>query len=409
MFMQQTKDICIDFYDYLLPEGRIAKFPLERRDASKLLVYRDGVISESVFSHLCDFLPEGSLMVFNNTKVIQGRILFKKATGASIEIFCLEPIFPHDYQLVFQTTGRCVWKCFVGNAKRWKDGVLTKRICVRGHDVVLSASREGVSNEVFAVSFSWDDAGVCFADLLEAGGILPIPPYLKRESVDRDKETYQTVYSKVKGSVAAPTAGLHFTPDVLASLDSHGITREEVTLHVGAGTFKPVKSATLEGHVMHTEFVSVNREVIERLLEFEGRVIAVGTTTVRTLESLYFLGGLLLDRPNLCPDELVVSQWAPYEDDGHCDGLDVRLSALLRYLDFLGSGVLQFNTQIMIAPGYRFRVVRGMVTNFHQPKSTLLLLVDAFLGGRWRVVYDYALSHDFRFLSYGDSSLLFAP
>lgn len=407
--MQQTKDIRIDSYDYPLPDERIARFPLSRRDASKLLIYKNGEVSESLFSHLVGFLPENALMIFNNTKVIQGRMLFKKETGATIEIFCLEPVRPHDYQQVFQTTGQCEWKCFVGNAKRWKEGNLHKTFSVGKETVILSAIKGNSSNDAIYVTFSWDNPKVTFADLLEYGGILPIPPYLKRETEERDKVTYQTVYSKIKGSVAAPTAGLHFTPEVLDSLKTKNITTEEVTLHVGAGTFKPVKSETIEGHEMHTEFVSVNRKTIEQLLKCRELIIAVGTTTVRTLESLYYLGGMLLKKPGLSQEELIVSQWQPYEDNHSGSGLEERLSALLTYLDRNSSERLQFNTQIIIAPGYTFRVVKIMITNFHQPKSTLLLLVDSFLKGHWHEVYDYALAHDFRFLSYGDSSLLFMP
>jgi len=406
--MQETKNIRIETYDYALPDSRIAKFPLPCRDASRLLVYKDGKVGEDVFSRLADYISDDTLMVFNNTKVIQGRVLFRKDTGAVIEIFCLEPLVPHDYQLVFQTTGRCEWKCLVGNAKRWKSGILTKKLTIGNETVTLSATRKEVESEASTVVFAWDNPRVTFADLLEGGGIIPIPPYLKRETEESDKTTYQTVYSKIKGSVAAPTAGLHFTDNTFASLKAKGVVCEEVTLHVGAGTFRPVKSETLENHQMHTEFVTVQRHVIEQLLHYAGRVVAVGTTTVRTLESLFFLGGMVLQNPTIAPNELKVTQWQPYgkEQDGSVAG---RLLALLHYIDGQGGDSLQFNTEIMIAPGYEFRIVDVVVTNFHQPQSTLLLLVDSFLKGRWREVYDYALARDFRFLSYGDSSLLFPP
>ena len=406
--MQETKNIRIEAYDYALPDSRIAKFPLPCRDASKLLVYKDGKVGEDVFNRLADYIPADMLMVFNNTKVIQGRILFQKDTGAMIEVFCLEPLKPHDYQLVFQTTDRCEWKCLVGNAKRWKSGSLTKSLTIGVETVTLSATRKVVEDEASAVVFEWDNPRITFADLLESGGIIPIPPYLKRETEESDKATYQTVYSKIKGSVAAPTAGLHFTDGTFASLKAKGVVCDEVTLHVGAGTFRPVKSETLENHQMHTEFVTVRRHVIEQLLHYSGRVVAVGTTTVRTLESLFFLGGMVLQNPAIAPDELKVAQWQPY---GEAQGGSVaeRLSALLHYIDRQASDRLQFNTEIMIAPGYEFQIINAMVTNFHQPQSTLLLLVDAFLKGRWHEVYDYALARDFRFLSYGDSSLLFPP
>ena len=407
--MQQTKEIRIETYDYLLPEGRIAKFPVPRRDASKLLVYKDGKVSESVFNRLPEFLPEDSLMVFNNTKVIQGRILFRKETGAVVEIFCLEPLFPHDYQLIFQTAGNCEWKCLVGNAKRWKGGALKKELFVGGEKVFLSAVQTKSDGDAFSVAFEWDNPHVTFADLLDSGGILPIPPYLNREAEESDKTTYQTVYSKIKGSVAAPTAGLHFTEDTFLSLRAKNISVEEVTLHVGAGTFKPVKSETLEYHSMHTEFVTIHRTTVEKLLEYGNRVIAVGTTTVRTLESLWYLGGMVIRRPSLAPEDLVVTQWQPYNESPCNAGTNGRLDALLRYMDERGEDRLAFNTGIMIAPGYTFRIVKTMITNFHQPQSTLLLLVDAFLKGRWREVYAYALANGFRFLSYGDSSLLFMP
>lgn len=402
----QTRQIHIQDYDYPLPDEKIAKFPLTRRDESKLLLYRDGQIGESVFKRIGDFLPPRSLMVFNNTKVIQARLLFRKATGARVEVFCLEPVSPADYALVFGQTERCTWTCLVGNARKWKEGVLTKEVVIAGETVLLQAERRQVCGESHVIEFSWNNPAYTFADLLDAGGVLPIPPYLHRETEASDLKTYQTVYSKIKGSVAAPTAGLHFTEEVLAALEAQGVEREELTLHVGAGTFKPVKSDTIGAHEMHTEFISVRRSAIRNVLDKLGRVIAVGTTSVRTLESLYYIGVLLAANPDASADELRVSQWMPYDESNNRLPVAEALRHILAYLDRNGSDRLVTSTQILIAPGYRFKVVTGMVTNFHQPKSTLLLLISAFLQGNWKPVYEYALSHGFRFLSYGDSSLL---
>lgn len=402
----KTRQIRIEEYDYPLPDERIAKFPLAKRDESKLLLYKDGQVSESVFKHIADYLPAGSLLVYNNTRVIQARLLFQKATGARIEVFCLEPAEPHDYALIFQQTERCSWICLVGNLKKWKDGFLTKKVAIQGEEVILSAEKKESHGDSHRIEFTWDNPKYTFADLLDAAGVLPIPPYLHRETEKSDLVTYQTVYSKIKGSVAAPTAGLHFTPEVLADVDAHGIGREEVTLHVGAGTFKPVKSETIEGHEMHTEFISVRRSSIERIQKDLGKIIAVGTTSVRTLESLYYIGVKLTSHPDATSEELVVNQWMPYEAENNRIPVAEALQHILDYLDRHQADKLVTATQIIIAPGYEFKVVRGIITNFHQPKSTLLLLISAFVKGNWRTIYDYALSHDFRFLSYGDSSLL---
>lgn len=402
----KTQQIRIEEYDYPLPDERIAKFPLAKRDESKLLLYKDGQVSESVFKHIADYLPAGSLLVYNNTRVIQARLLFQKATGARIEVFCLEPAEPHDYALIFQQTERCSWICLVGNLKKWKDGLLTKKVTIQGEEVILSAEKKESHGDSHRIEFTWNNPKYTFADLLDAAGVLPIPPYLHRETEKSDLVTYQTVYSKIKGSVAAPTAGLHFTPEVLADVDAHGIGREEVTLHVGAGTFKPVKSETIEGHEMHTEFISVRRSSIERIQKNLGKIIAVGTTSVRTLESLYYIGVKLASHPDATSEELVVNQWMPYEAENNRIPVAEALQHILDYLDRHQADKLVTATQIIIAPGYDFKVVRGIITNFHQPKSTLLLLISAFVKGNWRTIYDYALSHDFRFLSYGDSSLL---
>lgn len=402
---ENPKHIHISEYNYPLPDERIAKFPLPVRDHSKLLVYRHGEVTEDVFTSLPEYLTEGSLMVFNNTKVIQARLHFRKETGALIEVFCLEPIQPNDYALNFQQTRHAAWLCMIGNLKKWKEGVLRREMTVKGHTLTLTATRGECHGTSHWIDFSWDNPEVTFADILEVFGELPIPPYLNRETQESDKETYQTVYSKIKGSVAAPTAGLHFTPRVLDALSEKGIDLEELTLHVGAGTFKPVKSEEIEGHEMHTEYISVSRSTIKKLIDHNGCAIAVGTTSVRTLESLYHIGVTLAANPRATEEELHVRQWQPYEKYDEIPST-VALQKILGYLDRNGMEALHTSTQIIIAPGYNYKIVKAMITNFHQPQSTLLLLVSAFVKGNWRTIYDYALDHDFRFLSYGDSSLL---
>lgn len=404
-----TKEIRIADYNYDLPDSRIAKYPLTERDQSKLLIYRGnengdkGTVSEDHFYNLPDYLPKGALMVFNNTKVIQARLRFQKQTGATIEVFLLEPYAPRDYEQVFQMRGHCEWVCMIGNLKRWKEGELS--LNVEGQQpFALRANRRGEEGTGFVVEFDWD-GDLSFAEVLDLLGELPIPPYLNRKTEASDLKTYQTVYSKIKGSVAAPTAGLHFTDRVLRALDEAGIQREELTLHVGAGTFKPVKSEQIAEHEMHSEFIAVKRETIQRLIAHGGHAIAVGTTSVRTLESLYYIGRKLQDNLNASEDELHVNQWEPYDDTTELPVVDA-LSNILAYLDRHNLPALHTSTQIIIAPGYKYHIVRMMVTNFHQPQSTLLLLVSAFVRGDWHTIYDYALAHDFRFLSYGDSSLL---
>lgn len=401
---QDPRHIHISDYSYPLPDERIAKFPIARRDHSKLLVYQHGVVGEDVFYNLPKYLPKGTLMVFNNTKVIQARMHFRKETGAQIEVFLLEPAEPSDYELMFQTAGRCAWYCLVGNLKKWKEGTLVREIEIKGQTVRVSATRGAVHGTSHRIDFSWN-GGVSFAEIIDAMGELPIPPYLNRETQESDKTTYQTVYSKIKGSVAAPTAGLHFTPEVLADLDAHGIEREELTLHVGAGTFKPVKSEEIEGHEMHTEYISVRRETIQKLIQHDGCAIAVGTTSVRTLESLYYMGLKVMTSPDLTEEQLHVQQWEPYDQTTDITSVEA-LQALDNWMARHELQVLHSSTQIIIAPGYDYHIVKMLVTNFHQPQSTLLLLVSAFVKGDWHQIYDYALSHDFRFLSYGDSSLL---
>ena len=402
---EDPRHIHISEYNYPLPDERIAKFPLTVRDQSKLLVYRRGEVTEDVFTSLPDYLPKGSLMVFNNTKVIQARLHFRKETGALIEVFCLEPIQPNDYVLNFQQTEHTAWLCMIGNLKKWKDGALKREMTVKGFTITLTATRGECRGTSHWIDFSWNNPEITFADILEVFGELPIPPYLNRDTEESDKETYQTVYSKIKGSVAAPTAGLHFTPCVLEALQEKGIDLEELTLHVGAGTFKPVKSEEIEGHEMHTEYISVNRATIKKLIDHDGCAVAVGTTSVRTLESLYHIGVTLAENPDATEEELHVRQWQPYEKYDQIPPV-VALQKILGYLDRNGLEALHSSTQIIIAPGYQYKIVKAMVTNFHQPQSTLLLLVSAFVKGNWRTIYDYALSHDFRFLSYGDSSLL---
>ncbi|MCD8093343.1 MAG: S-adenosylmethionine:tRNA ribosyltransferase-isomerase [Bacteroides sp.] len=405
---QNPKHIHISEFNYPLPDERIAKFPLPVRDQSKLLLYRHGEVSEDVFTSLPQYLPAGSLMIFNNTKVIQARLHFRKETGALIEVFCLEPIQPNDYVLNFQQTEHAAWLCMIGNLKKWKEGILKREMTVKGQPLTLTAERGACHGTSHWIDFRWNNPEVTFADILEVFGELPIPPYLNRETQESDKETYQTVYSKIKGSVAAPTAGLHFTPRVLDALREKGVDLEELTLHVGAGTFKPVKSEEIEGHEMHTEYISVSRSTLQKLIAHEGKAVAVGTTSVRTLESLYHIGITLINNPDATEDELHVRQWQPYEMSAEASATPATdaLQAIIRYLDRHGMETLHTSTQIIIAPGYEYRIVKAMVTNFHQPQSTLLLLVSAFVHGDWRKIYDYALSHDFRFLSYGDSSLL---
>ena len=400
-----TKHIKINDYNYPLPDDRIAKFPVRQRDRSKLLVYRKGDITEDVFYKISDYIPSGALMVFNNTKVIQARMHFRKETGALIEIFLLEPVVPADYELMFQTTGRCSWLCMIGNLKKWKAGNLSIELDINGKPVMLTATRGNEIGTSHWVDFEWDNSEISFSEIIDSAGELPIPPYLNRDTQESDKTTYQTVYSKIKGSVAAPTAGLHFTDDVLRSLDDCGVQRDEITLHVGAGTFKPVKSDEIEGHDMHTEYISVHRSTLENLLCHGTAAIAVGTTSVRTLESLYYIGVHLGSGNEITENSFHVKQWEPY--NGECDVTpEDAIRNIIAWLDANGVNVLHGSTQIIIAPGYEYKIVKMLVTNFHQRQSTLLLLVSAFVNGDWRRIYDYALSHDFRFLSYGDSSLL---
>lgn len=400
-----TKHIKIEDYNYPLPDERIAKFPISRRDQSKLLIYNKGTISQDVFYHLPNYLPSDTLLVFNNTRVIQARLHFRKVTGALIEVFLLEPAVPTDYEQIFQARSHCSWYCIIGNLKKWKEGDLQKIMDIHGKEITLTVRRQEMHQTSYKVDFEWNDNSISFAEIIDAVGELPIPPYLNRNTEESDKITYQTVYSKIKGSVAAPTAGLHFTQEVLDAIDQKKIIREEITLHVGAGTFKPVKSKEIEGHMMHTEFFSVKKTTIEKLIQHHASAIAVGTTSVRTLESLYYLGCKLANNPEYSSELLHVDQWEPYDIHYQLSPIEA-LQQIMDYMERNHLNVLQADTQIIIAPGYDYKIVKMLITNFHQPQSTLLLLVSAFVNGDWRRIYDYALANDFRFLSYGDSSLL---
>lgn len=397
-------DIRIEDFTYELPDDRIAKYPLKYRDSSQLLSYKDGNIDKRSFSGISELIPDDSLMIFNDTKVVPARLHFQRPTGAHIEIFCLEPVQPEEYVSMFAVTGSCRWKCIVGNIKRWKNDTLTlynpmadRRI----EEMGLKADLIERVGETSVIEFSWDiDAP--FSQVLEVCGTVPIPPYLNRNTEDVDLERYQTLYARYRGSVAAPTAGLHFTENVLESIRKKGVVTDTVCLHVGAGTFLPVKSSLVAEHTMHREPFVVTLELLERLVERKGKVVAVGTTSVRTLESLYYAGVSCIE--NGRPED--VGQWDPYSRE-YDYPTDEALKAIIGYLKANGLKELKIGTRIIIVPGFRFRLVDILVTNFHQPQSTLLLLISAFVDGDWRRIYDYALANDFRFLSYGDSSILF--
>ncbi|WP_462317246.1 S-adenosylmethionine:tRNA ribosyltransferase-isomerase [Marinilabilia sp.] len=396
-------DISIDQYNYDLPEERIAKYPLDQRDHSKLLLYKDAYIKDSHFFNLPDLLPSSAMMIFNNTKVIRARLPFFKSTGARIEIFCLEPTAPSDVALAFEQTKEVTWNCMVGNAKKWKEGILEKELQIEGNTITLKASKEGTTSDGFAIRFSWNNPEFSFSELMEEIGKTPIPPYLERESEEIDTERYQTVYSEEQGSVAAPTAGLHFTPEILNKLKKDGVTLENLTLHVGAGTFRPVKSETIADHEMHTEHFRISLDTLKSLRNHNGPKISVGTTSLRTLESLYWAGALASTGKPFHH----INQWTPYHTD-------VTLS-FQKSIDHLISAVTNENktyfegsTAIIIVPGYQIRTVDALLTNFHQPKSTLLLLVAALVGEKWKDIYAHALKNEYRFLSYGDSSLIWA-
>lgn len=435
------KKISIADYSYHLPEEFIAHYPLAERDASKLLIYRGGGISEDVYRHIADYLPTNSLLVFNNTKVVEARILFRKSTGAQIELFCLEP--PPEYAGItaaMQQQGKVRWKCLIGGASKWKAGqVLTRTITPKATEqqpalqpnepVTLEARYIAKLEDSFLIELSWEPAHLSFAELLHQAGLIPLPPYIRRAAELSDSERYQTIYARYDGSVAAPTAGLHFTETIFQALAAKNIQREFVTLHVGAGTFLPVKAATMEQHVMHVEYISVTPATIKKLLSsLSGNIIPVGTTSARTLESLYWLGVKTLRDPAILPEDLSVQQWDAYGGDGdgakapkdeRADGAEnagdtgispeKALTALLAWMEKQELPQLLTKTQLLITPGYDWKIARGLITNFHQPESTLLLLVASLIGKDWRKVYEYALEHQFRFLSYGDGSLLLSP
>lgn len=391
----------IEDFDYPLPDDRIAKYPLQERDRSKLLLFRNGTISEDIFSRLPDYMDKDELLIFNNTRVIKARIEMEKETGARIEIFCLEPHEPADYPSIFLQKEQCLWKCLVGNKKRWKSGTLKKEISVNGKKILFQADYKEDKEHYSVIRFRWD-GNTDFGSVLDGLGQTPVPPYLNRKSEAIDEIRYQTVYSKHKGSVAAPTAGLHFSPQVLQQLTEQGVRLEEITLHVGAGTFKPIKHEDIRQHEMHVEFFTVHADLLRKILASQGRITAVGTTSLRALESIYWIGVKSLQQN---APVSVLGQWEAYRLPQNT-GLHEAFSHLVTQMEKEGIQSLQAATQIMIVPGYKFRVCRRLITNFHQPKSTLLLLVSAFTGNRWKKIYRYALNNGFRFLSYGDSSLL---
>lgn len=402
--MTNYKSIPIKDYTYNLPDERIAKYPLHERDASKLLVFKNNQIFENKFKNLSNFLDNTSLIVFNNTKVIQARLNFKKPTGAKIEIFCLEPQIPADYEQSFQSKNRVQWKCIVGNAKKWKEGFVFTKVTIKNTSIPLKAKKIKQDREAWIIEFTWEN-DFSFSEIIENTGQTPIPPYLNRKAENSDKTRYQTVYSKYKGSVAAPTAGLHFTNSTFNDIKNNNIQTAEVSLHVGAGTFKPVKSETIEGHEMHSEHFIVEKQVIEKLIGNLGKITAVGTTAVRTLESLYWIGIKLITGNYSSVELTKISQWEAYQLNNEISP-ETSLNALLNYLNQQNTDFIEADTQIIIVPGYQFKIVNSLVTNFHQPKSTLLLLISAFVGEKWKEIYEFALANDFRFLSYGDSSLL---
>ncbi len=414
--IEKVQNISIEDYNYPLPDERIAKYPLSERDASKLLVLNNNEITSSQFKNIGDFLPKDSLLIFNETKVVRARLQFTKESGAAIEIFCLEPISGNgDYQLAFSSKSPSVWKCLVGNSRRWKNETISLRVnksisqrvneTTRQQDIVLHAERLEKNDNYSVVEFSWEPADLSFAEILEAAGEIPLPPYLHREAEESDRERYQTVFAKHEGSVAAPTAGLHFTNELITNLKERGISFEEVTLHVGAGTFRPVSSETIGEHEMHSETIAVKKSCIENLMKnCDKTIIPVGTTSMRTIESLYWIGLMLMEE-GLEERHLHLNQWFPYKERESLPSAQESLSTILKYIETHDMNVLHATTALMIAPTCKINIAKALITNFHQPKSTLLLLVSALIGDKWKDAYQYALDHDFRFLSYGDSCL----
>lgn len=395
-------------YDYTLPDEKIAQYPVKERDNSRLLVYNNGRVSSDLFRNISNYLHENSLMVFNNTRVIRARLLFRKDSGAKIEILCLEPVLPKNYELSFISKKQVEWKCIIGNLKKWKSRNVSLRFTRNGVSHLLVAEKVCQEGEAWRIRFSWDNNGLSFGEVIESAGHVPLPPYIKREDEEGDAQSYQTVYSRIEGSVAAPTAGLHFTEDVLRLLSEKNIRMAELTLHVGAGTFQPVNTRKITDHEMHSENFFITRETIELLRKNQGNIISVGTTSLRTLESIFWIGVRILEKPAVNSDNFVIHQWEPYSVRTNVS-TDDALNAVSNYMSKNNITILNGSTSLIIVPGYRFRMISGLITNFHQPRSTLLLLVSAWVGNDWKKIYDYALDNNFRFLSYGDSSLLYKP
>jgi S-adenosylmethionine:tRNA ribosyltransferase-isomerase len=405
------KDLSINDFDYPLPEEKIAAFPLPERDQSKLLIYKNGTISQDTYLHLANYLPRNTFLVFNDTRVIKARILFAKSSGAVIEIFCLEPHEDiNDYAVVLQKKKSVRWKCMIGGAGKWKQKYLEKNLVIDGNTITLKAELVEKLSDAYVVELSWNPGDCSFAEIIEHAGETPLPPYIKRKAEESDADRYQTIYSMAEGSVAAPTAGLHFTERIFSSLQEKNIEAGFVTLHVGAGTFKPVKSPTMEGHEMHAEWMEVSVHFIDQLIKnISQGIFCVGTTSVRTVESLYWMGVKTALNPDVAIEDLEIKQWDVYEDDllKNICGPEEALRALLQFIQHKKIRRLFIRTRLIIAPGYHFRIIKGMVTNFHQPKSTLLLLVAAIAGKEWQKIYEYALNNNFRFLSYGDGCLVY--
>jgi S-adenosylmethionine:tRNA ribosyltransferase-isomerase len=401
----KTDSIDLKDFDYPLPADRIAQYPAVERDMSRLLVYKDNKISEDIFRNIDQYLPPDSILVFNNTRVIRARMIFTKGTGARIEILCLEPLSPTEYGLSFGSKEPVEWKCIVGNLKKWKSGILKTSFSSEGREYELRAKKIQQEGDAWRIRFEWGSPAISFGEVIDSAGQLPLPPYLEREAEPDDLNRYQTVYSSIKGSVAAPTAGLHFTGAMVDRLRKSGMETAEVTLHVGAGTFKPVKSKSISGHEMHSEHFSVSLETIEKLRKCLGRIVPVGTTTVRTLESLYWLGVKMKEDTSAKTDELTLDQWYAYESVTDISPVEA-IDAIIKFMKLNALDTLNAATSIIIIPGYRFRMIKGMITNFHQPMSTLLLLISAWVNESWKDIYRYALENNFRFLSYGDCSLL---
>jgi S-adenosylmethionine:tRNA ribosyltransferase-isomerase len=399
-------EIDLKNYDYDLPDDRIAQYPVKERDLSNLLIYKGNTILKDLFRNIDVYIPSDSLLVFNNTRVIQARLLFSKETGASIEILCLEPLSPFEYEKSFSSKAPVEWKCIVGNLKKWKEGKLKTSFLHYDKEFKLNAEKIKPEGEAWRIRFTWDSKEISFGQVIEATGHIPLPPYISRDDEAGDITRYQTIYSKIKGSVAAPTAGLHFTDNVLEKLKERGIKSTEVTLHVGAGTFQPVKSKNVLDHKMHCEHFFVTEKTIKLLLKNQGKIIAVGTTSVRTLESLYWLGVKIIQDPSNINSDLSLGQWEAYEMDSSISAKE-SMEALIKMLKEQHLSIIHASTSMMIIPGYNFRMIKGIITNFHQPHSTLLLLISAWIGNSWRNIYDFAMKNDFRFLSYGDCSLLF--